>query len=372
MPHQQTTATVESRRLSEEEIETVKRMHPLAEVAASYGLDVKREGSRLVCHCPFHSENTASFTLFPTQHFYCFGCSIGGDVIDLVRRLEGIGFREAMERLQGTPGARSMRTTPTQQPGASWPQRDYARIRQSQLGQAILRAAQRVYTQALQDTPAAQAYLTRRGLSLDLAIRCGLGYCRGDALAQELRRRGISLAAARELGLLVGPEQRERFAGRITIPELRKGQPLWMTGRRIDDTANADGKYMSLPGPRPLLGKDWIVGHTTVYGGEGVFDWLTLLEWELPAFGWLGGSLSPLALAELEGVPLIYLVPDRDEAGQTIGETVATQVGRERVHMIRLPEGAKDINDLAQQPESKRRFREALHQAQPPGRRGES
>jgi DNA primase len=189
-----------------------------------------------------------------------------------------------------------------------------------------------------------------------------LGFCRGDALAQELRRRGISLASARALGLLVGPELRERFAGRIIIPELRKGQPIWMTGRRIDDTDSGKDRYMSLPGPRPLLGKDWISGHARVYGSEGVFDWLTLLEWGFPAFGWLGGALSSLALTELEGIPLIYVIPDGDHPGQRAGSRMMAQLGRERARIIPLPRDTKDLNDLAQQPGGKARFLAGLRE----------
>src|SRR5579859_8046275 len=63
---------------------------------------LKRVGAHLVGLCPLHHETRPSFTVYPQSGtFYCFGCRQGGDVIDLVRRLEGIGFVAAVERLAG-------------------------------------------------------------------------------------------------------------------------------------------------------------------------------------------------------------------------------------------------------------------------------
>ena len=40
--------------------------------------------NRPVVKCPLHSEDTASFRYFPeTESFYCYGCTAGGDIIDL-------------------------------------------------------------------------------------------------------------------------------------------------------------------------------------------------------------------------------------------------------------------------------------------------
>lgn len=40
--------------------------------------------NRPVVQCPLHSERTGSFRYFPeTESFYCYGCTAGGDIIDL-------------------------------------------------------------------------------------------------------------------------------------------------------------------------------------------------------------------------------------------------------------------------------------------------
>ena len=61
------------------------------------GGEIQRNG---FCKCPFHSEKTASFMLFQkNKSFYCFGCGVGGNVINLVARALNIGYLEAMKRL---------------------------------------------------------------------------------------------------------------------------------------------------------------------------------------------------------------------------------------------------------------------------------
>lgn len=64
-------------------------------------LPLKREGSHFKACCPFHSEKTASFVIFPDQNtWHCFGaCNQGGDVIDFVMRIDGLSFGEAVRRL---------------------------------------------------------------------------------------------------------------------------------------------------------------------------------------------------------------------------------------------------------------------------------
>lgn len=64
------------------------------------GVALKRSGQRFKGCCPFHSEETPSFTVYPdTQSFYCFGCGIGGDVITAEEHFGGGGYAAARDRL---------------------------------------------------------------------------------------------------------------------------------------------------------------------------------------------------------------------------------------------------------------------------------
>lgn len=63
-------------------------------------LSLKRAGSNYVACCPFHSEKTPSFTVFPASgSYYCFGCSEGGDIITFVMKTENIEYAEAVKKL---------------------------------------------------------------------------------------------------------------------------------------------------------------------------------------------------------------------------------------------------------------------------------
>jgi hypothetical protein len=77
--------------------------HPLPDYCESRGIHLKREGRLLVGLCPFHSEKSASFTIYPDNHYCCYGCGRYGDVTDLERALGGGTPEEAVERLGEVP-----------------------------------------------------------------------------------------------------------------------------------------------------------------------------------------------------------------------------------------------------------------------------
>ena len=64
-------------RIPREVVEEVLHRTDIVELIGSY-VTLKRAGSNFGGLCPFHSEKTPSFTVFPsTQSFYCFGCGAG-------------------------------------------------------------------------------------------------------------------------------------------------------------------------------------------------------------------------------------------------------------------------------------------------------
>jgi hypothetical protein len=57
---------------------------------------VRKTGKNKTCLCPLHSERTPSFTIFPNNRWYCFGCNEGGDAISLVMRMHNLKFIDAI------------------------------------------------------------------------------------------------------------------------------------------------------------------------------------------------------------------------------------------------------------------------------------
>ncbi len=61
---------------------------------------LRRIGTRFIGLCPFHEEKTPSFTIFSnTNNFYCFGCHVWGDPIDLYMKLNQCNLPTAVKAL---------------------------------------------------------------------------------------------------------------------------------------------------------------------------------------------------------------------------------------------------------------------------------
>ncbi len=67
----------------------------LPDAARAYGFTPNRAG--FIC-CPFHTEKTPSLKLYE-RRFRCFGCGVGGDVVDFVGMIFGLEPLEAVKRL---------------------------------------------------------------------------------------------------------------------------------------------------------------------------------------------------------------------------------------------------------------------------------
>ncbi len=81
---------------------------------------------------------------------------------------------------------------------------------------------------------------------------------------------------------------------------------------------------------------------------EGPFDYLTLLEWGYQGLAAMGTHLSDRDARRLSEVPEVTITPDADDAGWSAARDWALAIGPDRVRFRVLPEGVKDLNDLAQ------------------------
>lgn len=79
--------------------ERMKEIIGLREVVESYGIKLRKTGNNYVGLCPFHNEQHPSFTIFPDNHFMCFGCQTHGDIFTFLELKEGLNFKQAAEIL---------------------------------------------------------------------------------------------------------------------------------------------------------------------------------------------------------------------------------------------------------------------------------
>ncbi len=86
-------------KIPEHTVEQIKDSNDIVEVIGSY-LPMKKKGANYWARCPFHNEKTASFSVSASKQIYhCFGCGVGGNVINFVMEYEKISFIEAVKQL---------------------------------------------------------------------------------------------------------------------------------------------------------------------------------------------------------------------------------------------------------------------------------
>ena len=353
------------------DVERVKSANPIASVVERHGVKLRRSGRRLGGLCPFHEDRSPSLAVYPeTESFYCFGCGAGGDVIDFVRRAQGVGFREALDRLgaggpspeappapraQASPRAQAAERAPAR-PRDQAPERRERAPQLSLDDRVLLTAACELYHEALLEAPEALRYLEGRGVPAWLVRARRLGLSDGRGLLPYLKRRRLSARRAQEVGLL-RQDGSEAMAGRVVIPDLRGSHCGWMVGRALSGALAP--KYRGLALPRPLLGYE--PGRRRLFVTEGPFDWLTLASWGLPACALLGTQPGRWALRALERARSVVLVMDSDEPGRRAAAELASALGA-RARVLELPEGVKDLSDLGCRPDGRETFFRLLDQ----------
>ena len=147
--------------------------------------------------------------------------------------------------------------------------------------------------------------------------------------------------------------------GRIIIPDLRDGEATWLTGRILSERTP---RYMNVRLPTSLLGLANVDAQDLVIVAEGVFDWLTLVQWGLPAIALLGTRISKHMVEALGRFRLVYIALDSDEAGQRASAELASALGA-RAMVVELPVGIHDLNDLRRTADGRQAFERCLELA---------
>ena len=318
------------------DIPALKARHPLGDTVEASGVRLRGRGRVRQGVCPFHDEAEGSFTVYEdSQRFYCFGCGEGGDVLDFIRRTENLSLPEAIARLDGGAYPAVSRPAPAPRRQATpLPPRD----------PALLTAAARFYAGQLRRRPAGLAYLASRGLGLEAAVRLGLGFAPGLGLREALASSGFPAGRIRDSGLFT-ERGSERFAGMVVVPDLAGGLVRWLVGRAV--SPDRTPRFQALPGTKPVLGLGRLgPAPPLAVVAEGVFDWLVLAGWGLPACAALGTQGVERVALPLRGCPRVFLAFDNDEAGLEATGRLAGLLGR-RSAAVTLPRGVGDVAELA-------------------------
>ena len=220
-------------RISEDFLSELKYRSDISDIASSY-MQLKRRGRNLVGLCPFHSEKTPSFNIYPENgSFYCFGCGAGGDVITFVMKIENLDYMEAVKFL-------------AQRAGMSMPE-DTVDDSMSKLRNRVYEAnreAARFFYAKLYSKEGVQAlsYLHSRALTDNTIKRFGLGFSPDSrfALTNHLKSKGFTdselIAANLVFKTRSGNGVVDRFYNRVMFPIIDlRGNVIAFGGRIMTD-----------------------------------------------------------------------------------------------------------------------------------------
>src|SRR6202045_3471302 len=224
---------------------------PVSEVVGRR-VKLKRAGREWKGLSPFQQEKSPSFTVNDQKGFYHdFSSGKHGDIISFLMETEGVGFTEAVERVDSMAGVPLPAVTPD---GARHEQRRKTR-------QDVMDLAAKFFADTLASRNGAKArgYLADRAISPAVQVQFRIGYAPGErfALKEYLGAQGIPVEDMVEAGLLVSgddiPVPWDRFRDRVMFPiaDLR-GRVIAFGGRALEKDAPA--KYLNSP-ETPLFHK---------------------------------------------------------------------------------------------------------------------
>ncbi len=337
-------------------LEEIKNRNDIEQIIGRY-LSLKRAGSNVVGLCPFHSEKTPSFTVFPaTESFYCFGCGAGGDVVTFIMLSENLEYPDAVEylaKIAGIPLEEEIHSG-----GAPVVKRD-------RINKANTEAAKFYHNALLSDTGAyALNYLRSRGFDPSTIKRFGLGFAPNswEALTNHLLEQGftpLELKTAFLIGIGKNERNYDMFRNRIMFPIFDiKGDVVAFSGRRLNEEDKA--KYINTS-DTPVFKKSRLLygmhiakntEDKTLIICEGAPDTIALHQAGFSnAVAPLGTALtSEHARLIARYAQTVFLAYDIDSAGRAATEkaiSLLNQVGVE-CRVVRLDGNEKDPDEYIQ------------------------
>ena len=225
-------------------VEEIKNRNELVSIVEQYVTLDRKSSSNYFGLCPFHREDTPSFSVSPSkQIFYCFGCHKGGNVINFIKEIEHVSYPQALQILAERAGIAL-----PEPDDEGWRKRSELSKR---LHDTMLEAARWFYMQLIGNNGRpAQDYLRKREISPATAKKFGLGYAPDswDALHKHLQSKGFSEEELDSSGLFKRTKQGnliDLFRGRLMFPIFDVlGKVVAFGGRVLDDSLP---KYINSP-----------------------------------------------------------------------------------------------------------------------------
>lgn len=221
--------------------EEIRARLPIEDVVSQY-IELKRAGRTLKGRSPWGVDKTPSFMVSPEKGiWHDFSANKGGDIFSFIMEVEGITFREALEKLAAQAGVELKK----------YDKSDEVNARLKMRAKEAIELACKYFQVCLARNKAVCEYVFySRELNRNTIVDFRVGYAPNskNSLIEFLKKKGYSLQEAKEAGL-VNRFDGDLFKGRMMIPFLdaNTGEVIGFTGRIIE---KGEPKYLNTPETR--------------------------------------------------------------------------------------------------------------------------
>jgi len=339
-------------RISEAEIERLKSGISLQRLAEARGVRLKRHGADLLGLCPFHDDREPSLVISPEKNlWHCLGaCQAGGTVIDWVMRAEAVSFRYAVELLRTEHSslvAGSNAPANTKPVKKSTVQKLPTIVEQAHDDAEVFEHLVSYYQETLAASPEALAYLEKRGIKNDEAIRhFRLGFANRTLayrLPQKNRKTGAELRSQMQRLGVLRESGHEHLNGSLVIPVFdEQGRVTEMYGRKVNENLReGTPRHLYLPGPHRGVWNESALGESKeIILCEALIDALTFwcagFRNVTASYGVEGFTDDHREAFRKHGTERVLIAYDRDEAGDRAAEKLTVELSAMGIEVLRV------------------------------------
>ncbi len=241
-------------RIEDEKINQIREAVDIVDLIGEY-VQLKKQGRNYFGLCPFHGENSPSFSVSTEkQIFHCFGCGAGGNIFTFLMDIEGYSFVESAKVLAEKGNV----------PLEVELNKDSKRSNMPAGAQQMIEAhdlLRKFYHHLLVNTKEGQdalEYLLKRGFTEETIEKFQIGYSLDswDFVSKFLLKRGFPAEYMEQAGLIIFREKDEsyfdRFRNRVMFPIMdHQGNTIAFSGRAMGDD---EPKYLNSP-ETPIFNK---------------------------------------------------------------------------------------------------------------------
>ena len=217
--------------------EEIKARLPVEDVVGQY-IELKRAGANLKGRSPWGVDKTPSFMVSPEKGiWHDFSANKGGDIFTFVMEVEGIPFREALEKLAEQAGVQLEKYSGGDKKVA---------LKKQRMREALELACCYYQFCLSKNKPICEYVFYKRNMNRGTVKNFRIGYApkNGKVLRAFLEKKGFSVQEMRDAGLL-NRFDGDLFRGRVMIPFIDTGgKVIGFTARVLDKT---EPKYLNTP-----------------------------------------------------------------------------------------------------------------------------